>query len=333
MSHQIRTEQRGDREILTMVNDASGAEASLIPSYGFNLFDLKLPAAGAPRSLVVTGKDWEANPERPARHGFPVLFPFPNRIRNGQFHWNGSDYQLPLTKPPHAIHGFALDAGWSVIDQVSGDDFASITGRFDLVATDGAGNPRWPGSGSLTIRYQLGERSIRLEATVSNTSDVPLPFGLGFHPYFRLPFEAGGDLSKTKVIIPAAKQWVLKETIPTGEILDVDNRIDFRRGKSMAGLQVDDVLTGLLPDQDGQVICRLIDEGIGAEFQIRFLAEDFRELVVFTPQGTDGVIAVEPYTQTTDAINLQAIGVDAGLRIVEPGASTAFQVVMETIDP
>ena len=100
MACHVREEARGDREVLTMSDTDSGASASILPSYGFNLFDLRLPAAGAVRSLVVAKPGWEANPEKPARHGFPVLFPFPNRIDRGRFSWDGASYQLPLTKPP-----------------------------------------------------------------------------------------------------------------------------------------------------------------------------------------------------------------------------------------
>ena len=53
--------------------------------------------------------------------------------------------------------------------------------------------------------------------------------------YFRLPFAPGGRPDRTKVILPAAKFWVLKNLLPTGEIRLVDDRLDFRKGKSIAG--------------------------------------------------------------------------------------------------
>jgi len=43
------------------------------------------------------------------------------------------------------------------------------------------------------------------------------------------------------------------------------------------------------------------------------------------------VLAVEPYTQTTDAINLQAKGIDAGLRILKHGAQDSLRITMETL--
>ena len=43
----------------------------------------------------------------------------------------------------------------------------------------------------------------------------------------------------------------------------------------------------------------------------------FRELVVYTPPGRDA-ICFEPYTCPTDAINLEAKGIPAGIIVLSP---------------
>jgi aldose 1-epimerase len=97
----------------------------------------------------------------------------------------------------------------------------------------------------------------------------------------------------------------------------------------MRGLKLDDVLTALeFPSPRG--ICRLVDLGKNAEFQLHF-DRVFRELVIYTPGGRPEVIAVEPYTQTTDAINLQARGIDAGLRVLKPRGHDVFALTMQTL--
>lgn len=331
MRFTVGTERRGDRTIYTLGDESTGASAAILPSYGFNLFDLNLPAGGRPRSIVATDPGWEAHPEYPARQGFPVLFPFPNRIRDGRFSFAGRDYQLDLTKPPNAIHGFALDAHWDVVDHGTDPHGAHIVGRYRI----GKQSPRqahhWPADAILELKYTLAGRTLTLDAIVTNPSDAELPYGLGFHPYFRLPMNAGGDLGQTRVVLPTGKFWALQDTLPTGQIRPVPFPADFRRGRSMAGLVADDVYTGIEYDETGHAACRLIDEALGAEFRLT-IDRNYREIVVFTPPGKPGVIAVEPYTQTTDAINLHARGVDGGLRVLEPGASEALHLRMETID-
>jgi aldose 1-epimerase len=130
------------------------------------------------------------------------------------------------------------------------------------------------------------------------------------------------------VILPASKYWVLKNFLPTGEIRPVDSRLDFRTGQARKSLDLDDVLTGL-QFHNSQGIARLVDLEKKAEFRLTF-DDGFRELVVYTPPQKPDVLAVEPYTQTTDAINLQSQGSDSGLRVLEHGRQDAFSLAMET---
>jgi aldose 1-epimerase len=328
MAYRVSTLDSNGRTVYLLHDDESGARAAVLPSYGFNLFDLRLPAAGAVRRVVVAREGWEHDPDKPGRNGFPVLFPFPNRIRAGRYAWRGEDYALPLNKPPHAIHGFAIDAPWDVVAHAADAAGASIAGRFQISRQAPEQAANWPADAILELRYTLAGRRLTLEATVINPSAADLPFGLGFHPYFRLPLEPGGDPAQTRVILPASRYWVLDGSLPTGERREVDGPLDFRRGRPMAGLEADDVLTGL-DFEGGWCTCRLVDLALGAEFRLA-CDRSFRELVVFTPPGPGGVLAVEPYTQTTDAIHLQAEGIDGGLRVLGPGARACMRLVMET---
>ena len=167
-----------------------------------------------------------------------------------------------------------------------------------------------------------------MTVTVSNPAAANLPYGFGIHPYFRLPFSPGGDPAQTKVVLPASRYWVLKDFLPTGEIRPVDSRLDFRAGLPRSGLELDDVLTGL-QYQDRRGVARLVDLEKKAEFRLTF-DDGIRELVVYTPPRKPDVLAVEPYTQTTDAINLQPQGKDAGLRLLAHGRHDTFSLTMET---
>jgi aldose 1-epimerase len=178
------------------------------------------------------------------------------------------------------------------------------------------------------MRYSLKGRALTLDVTVSNPTAHDLPWGFGIHPYFRLPFPPGKDLDQTSIVLPAGQIWVLDQFLPTGERKPVDERLDFRRGQAIKGLKLDDVLTGLTYEGD-QGVARLVDKTLGAEFRLGF-DRAIRELVVYTPPGLDGVISVEPYTMTTDAIILPARGVDAGLRTLKHGESASFRLTMST---
>ncbi len=328
MPYRVTTETRAGRDVFTLHDDATGASASILPSYGFNLFDLRLPASGAVRQIIDAFSDFAENPRSPGRNGIPVLFPYPNRVAGGKFTFQGKSYTLPINNGANSIHGFALDAPWDVVSQ-STDGEASLTGRFQLSKHAAKMRPNWPTDAVLQIKYGLSGRKLTMTVTVSNPTAEDLPYGFGIHPYFRCPIEPGSDLEKGQVILPAAKYWVLNEFLPTGEIRPVDARLDFQKGQPMKGLKLDDVLTGLRFD-DGWCVCRLVDQNLSTEFRLSFDAK-FRELVVYTPPGAGNVISLEPYTQTTDAINLAARNVDGGLRVLGHGASETLHITMETV--
>jgi aldose 1-epimerase len=49
----------------------------------------------------------------------------------------------------------------------------------------------------------------------------------------------------------------------------------------------------------------------------------FTDYVMFTPGSRDAV-AIEPYTCTTDAVNLQEAGIEAGWRVLPAGQTATF---------
>lgn len=328
MGYRVDTEDHDGRAVHVLRDLVSGASASVLPSFGFNMYDLRLPVAGEVRRVVVAADDFADRPTRPGRNGTPVLFPYPNRVRDGRFSFRGKSYQLPITNAPNAIHGFAITADWDVVEKGVNDAGAFIVGRFHLAEHAPEMRAHWPTDAILEIRYALAGRRLDMTVTVTNPTDQDLPYGFGIHPYFRCPFVSGNP-ADARVYLPASRYWPLQGHLPTGEVLPVDDRLDFRRGRSRAGLELDDVLTGLEYEGDHGV-ARLVDTKLKAEFRLTF-DRGFRELVAFTPPHDDTLVAIEPYTQVTDAINLQARGIDAGLRVLGHGRTDTFRVGMETV--
>ena len=112
MSFRIETGPRtvaGQPHTIYTLSDATGTNrAEIWPSFGCNCLRWSVTGPTGPIEMLYVAPDWESNPV-PTRSGIPVLFPFPNRIRDGQFTFDGRDYQLPINGPngKNAIHGFA----------------------------------------------------------------------------------------------------------------------------------------------------------------------------------------------------------------------------------
>jgi aldose 1-epimerase len=319
----------GQNATVYVLEDGGGGKAEVWPALGFNCFHWSAVRGGAALDLLYADPALFAN-GRPTRSGIPVLFPFPNRIRDGRFTWEGQDYQLPLNDPAgkNAIHGFACRRPWRVLDSDGDASSAWVTAAFRGTLDAPDCRELWPADYEIRLTIRLGLGSLRLEAEVTNPDRVPLPFGLGYHPYFRLPFVAGEKAEECLVEVPAREYWVLEESLPTGAKVPVDAARDLNRPRRYGELKLDDVLTDLPagPGTGGLRERALVQGAPGAT--LRLLASaDFREMVVFTPPHRQA-FAAEPYTCTTDAINLQQRGTDAGLRVLPPGGSWSGVVEM-----
>jgi aldose 1-epimerase len=217
------------------------------------------------------------------------------------------------------------------VDRGSDGGSAWLTAEFRGATDAPESLAHWPADYRIRVTYRLAGRSLRVEANVDNPDRRPLPFGLGYHPYFRVPLTASGAADDCWVTAPAHGYWELQESLPTGRVLPVDAGRDLTEFRRFRELNLDDVLTRLrdmpAPETDG-----LVDRGIvreGQKMPALFLQSSpaFRELVAFTPPHRQA-ICLEPYTCPTDAINLQARGVDAGLLVLPPGGTWSAVVEM-----
>jgi aldose 1-epimerase len=310
-------------EAWTLEDRDARAVAEVWPGGGFNCFGWSV--GGQPRADVLFTPADFATQFLPTRGGIPVLFPFPNRIRDGRFNWAGQTYQLPINDgaKKNAIHGFACRRAWRVVGHGADDRGAWVTGEFASEQDADDVRSLWPADYRLRLTYRLHDTTLRLEAEVSNPSAQPLPFGLGFHPYFRAPLVPGaGPADDCRVSAPVGAVWELSESLPTGKRLPPDAAHDLKGDRRLGELNLDDLYTDLAPVAAAD---RLLWRGSVADAggkQVLSVNTDaaFRELVAFTPPHRQAV-CLEPYTCPTDAINLQQRGLDAGLRVLAPGES------------
>src|SRR5262245_41292924 len=91
---------------------AGPAVAEVLPFVGFNC--VRWDVGGEP---ILFAEPADTPNPSPTRGGHPILFPFPNRIRNGRFTFEGREFRLPLndSTKAHAIHGFTPRNPWRVV--------------------------------------------------------------------------------------------------------------------------------------------------------------------------------------------------------------------------
>ena len=132
MKYATRVETVEGRKVVFLVEETTGARASVLPEVGFNLFDLRLPAGGSVWSVVACRPEWPEDVSHPTKNGIPILFPFPNRIAGASFEFEGKTYTLEPNKPPNAIHGFATQTEWDVVGMGADGGSAWVVGRFQI---------------------------------------------------------------------------------------------------------------------------------------------------------------------------------------------------------
>ncbi len=294
---------------MSRVEIVSGSTLARIdPEIGFNLF-----------SLIIDGFDYvytqrEFPPEgKPTHNGVPILFPWPNRIADARFTYEGHQYDLPVTDPHTgaSIHGYAVTRPWRVVDE--GQDF--VTGEF-ILSLD-APDCIWPADAGIRVTYRVAETSLRCISEVFANDGKPLPFGLGFHPYFKVP----GPFDQWLLQADASQVWELQNMVPIGPPVPAPESLDFRTPRRLGEQHLDDVLTGL-PAADA-VVRRAALLSMASTLSV---SSDpaFRDYVMFTPSSRDAV-AIEPYTCVSNAVNLQAQGIDAGWRVLPSGETATFE--------
>jgi len=136
------------------------------------------------------------------------LFPFPGRIANGKYEFEGTAYQLDKNEGgrDNAIHGFLAEASFTLAHQELNNDFAKLNFQHSYQG----GEKGFPFPADIHIVYEISETIVNITVKITNTGESSFPFGLGWHPYFlaqnlgesTLNFESNQQLTVDKNQIP-----------------------------------------------------------------------------------------------------------------------------------
>jgi len=266
---------------------------------------------GGLRRLVVG--DWDVLDGYPAgavTAGWPgaVLVPWPNRVRHGQWAWQGRELQLDVNslEQPHAMHGLVAWQPWSLLAQNPGE----VT-----VGTAVEPHPGYPFRLAVAVDYALTPDHLGVTMRVRNAGSAAAPFGAGMHPYLHVGANEDGGIGGAELTVPARTALETEGGLPTGA------RHRFFGDVGRIGSRAFDTpLTDLARDGDGWARLRL--RGPLGTLEIA-ADESWPWLQVYTGDGLpEGrrrrSLAVEPMTCPPNAL---ADGAD--LVVLEPGEDWA----------
>jgi aldose 1-epimerase len=116
-----------------------------------------------------------------------ILAPWPNRLAQGRYDWDGEKLQLPLDEvgSGSAIHGLVRWASWRAVER----EQARVVLEHVLHP-----QPGYPFALRLRVDYRLGGSGLTVRTEAENVGARPCPFGAGHHPYVLAPSGRVDDL-------------------------------------------------------------------------------------------------------------------------------------------
>lgn len=272
---------------------------------------------GALRSYVAAGHellDGYSVQERCTAARGQSLIPWPNRLRDGRYSFDGQEHQLPLSEPAkhNAIHGLVRWANWSAASR----EEHRVSMQHLLHPQSG-----WPFTLSLEIEYALSDGGLSVQTRATNVGSGACPYGAGAHPYLRLGTDT---IDPLHLQAPGQRYMTSDERgIPTGSEPVAGTVFDFLEARALGGTQLDTGYGDLRRDEDGRARVRLSTPD-GQRRATLWLDEGYPYLMLFTggslpePARRRRGLGIEPMTCAPNALQS-----GDGLRILEPGESVA----------
>jgi len=224
-----------------------------------------------------------------------LLVPWPNRIRDGRYSFEGRDLQLPLSEPArsNASHGLVRWASWKVEEQTP----HSVSLVYRLMEQTG-----YPWTVDLHVVYDLSADGLTVTLTATNLSTRRAPYAVGAHPYLTT---GTGPVDAWELTLPAATRLVVDDRmIPTGREDVRDTELDFRMTRPVRATSLDTAFTDLSADADGRVEVVLRDPRSGDGTAL-WMDRQHHWLQLFTgdalPKHARQSLAVEPMTAPANA--------------------------------
>ncbi|MGO9489561.1 MAG: aldose 1-epimerase family protein [Solirubrobacteraceae bacterium] len=267
---------------------SSGAQRATIVEVG-----------GGIRAYSVSGRDvlepYDIEQMCDGAHG-AVLIPWPNRVGDGRYSFDGSEHQLDLSEPVrhNAIHGLLRWVPWRALEH----DADRL-----VMGTRLHPRPGYPFDLDVTVEYQLGAPGLTVATTARNLGALSCPYGAGQHPYLS---PGSAPLDDCVLQLQAGTLIVTDPDrgLPCGSSPVQGGPLDFATPRRLGEVQIDDPFTDLRRDGEGRARARLTaPDGSCVELWV-----DQRHTVLqvftgdtLTPERRRSGLAVEPMTCPPDA--------------------------------
>lgn len=294
---------------ITIGNDQ--IRATIDPARGAGMYALQIQQRGQRLDLMPDCRAAGSDLTKTDPGGLPltgcnwILAPYSNRIRDGRFTFNGTDYQL-ANEGKHAIHGDVRTRPWRIDDQSETHIACHLDSR-DFPEFN------WPWPIEMRVVYGVVNTVFSQRLWLWNRGESAMPAGLGFHPYYCRELTRPGEPVLLQMNYTGVYPDPDGTCLPAGTPEAPPDAINFSTEKPILPDSFFDCCT---QGYDGRGAIRWPESGVTVEYAC---SEIFGHLVLFNPVGKP-YFAVEPVSNANDGFNLLERGdPTSGVRTVNPG--------------
>ncbi len=279
----------------------------IVPELGASVSFLTYNQGGTDKNILrpleKTAKGYDSN-----NASLFLMLPFCGRIRGGSFVYWGITRKMQKNQSGIAdpIHGDGWKSVWTPIVQEKNRIVLQMSHNKDK---------GFPFSYEAEVDYTLLSNELSIKITVKNTNALPMPCGLGIHPFF----------VKTKdVTLTFDTQMVW--TNEADPIFDkpyiTPEAWDFSDGKPLKNAIFDTCFDGF----KGKAKIIYPSTGLSIEMTAD---EQYGHVVLYSPRGKN-FFCLEPTTNASNAFNLAASGViGTGMKSIGPNQTMTGSVTLK----
>lgn len=267
----------------------AGFSCKVFPNLGGSIQELKVEGIAIIKSISL---DESGLDNYRTTYPSAILFPFPNRVAQGKYSFNGEQFQLSINEPGfnNAIHGLVSDKRFTV-EEV---DNRSISMRYMHDSSHG-----FPFPYKFVITYSFSEKGLTLGFEATNLGTQSFPFGMGWHPYFELT-----NYDQCSVDFSAEKKYVNND-----KMVPLDSEIYSEECIDLTKVELDSAYKL----RNGRIVLN------SPHYQLQMEVPEDCYLQLYTPKSRT-TLAIEPMTCIADAFNNRV-----GLRELSSGGSYLFE--------
>jgi aldose 1-epimerase len=226
-----------------------------------------------------------------------VLAPWPNRVRDARWEWEGETQLLDVTEPKlgNASHGLLRNTMYTLVEQAA----SSVTLGALIAPQHG-----WPFLLDTWVRFELQPDGLTVTHGVTNRSPRVAPWAVGAHPYFRV-----GDVPSEQLTLTLTGGTRLELDERSNPVAEhpVSGEYDLRAGVTAGGLDLNTAF-GDLANTGGRADVAWLTAPDGSCTTL-WADAAFGWVQAYTPadfpraDGTGFAIALEPMTAPPNALN------------------------------